>query len=93
MGSCEKKSRGERLARLEEQVLEAIESDEIKDKALDALVEIIIFSDAHGKPIFEKPLEEPLFFRQHFLPWVREGLRIRKEIDQASDLDIFKGEA
>lgn len=92
MGSNEKKSDGEYITKLEQIVLEAIEGEFVEDKVLDALIEIVIFSEAKDQPIFENILDEPLFLRQHFLPWVREGLRIRREIDDASNLDILKGE-
>ena len=90
MGSGQKKSRiNEQLKTLEATVHAAISDDEkTVDRVLATLIEVVVFSDGQGKPLFENPLDEPLFYRQHFLPWVRERLRIRREIDQASELNF-----
>ena len=91
MGSGQKKSRvNEQLEALEATVHAAISDEDanINDKALEVLIEVVLFSDGQGKPLFKNPLYEPLFYRQHFLPWVREGLRIKRDIDEACELKI-----
>ena len=94
MGSGQKKRRrNKQLEALEATVHEAISGDDDEeektvDRVLATLIEAVLFSDGQGRPLFENPLDEPLFYRQHFLPWVQEGLRIKKGIDEASELNF-----
>jgi len=89
MGPGQKKgARREKLEALEATVHDAIVEDEIDDIILATLLEVAINTDGKGKPLFSNALDEPLFYRQHFIPWVNEGLRIRREIEEATALII-----
>jgi hypothetical protein len=73
----------EMLEEMAEAVNDAIHTESTEDKVLDILLELTIASIAENRPLYSSPLDEPLFYRQHFLPWVKEAM------DEAAKLTEF----
>jgi hypothetical protein len=59
---------------MEEEVKDAILTRQTKDAILITLIDIARMSIRDERPISNSLLEEPVFWRRHFLRWVREGL-------------------
>lgn len=64
---------------------------EYRDLVLLRLVEMTVSAERSNKQLFPSLMEEPVFYRKHFLPWVRDALEERERMSEAqreSLLDI-----
>jgi hypothetical protein len=61
------------LAALEEEVRLAV-MDGTEDLVLSRLVEVTLRSIYSGRPLFDNPLKEPVFYARFFWPWVQSAL-------------------
>jgi hypothetical protein len=68
---------------LEDEVKEAIAAG-TRDVILNMLLEVTMASLVDERPLFANIIDEPLFYRRYFLPWVREGLQELRTIENAS---------
>jgi hypothetical protein len=53
------------------------------DKTLSILLEVVRISITEDRLLFPNPLDEPVFYRRYFVPWVKEGLEEAKAIAEA----------
>lgn len=69
------------LEELEDAVKDAILTT-TDDPILSILLEITLNSLVTHRPLFDNPLEEPIFYRRHFVKWVEEGLQERAKTEE-----------
>ncbi len=52
---------------------------EFDDGVLASLIELTVYSILNDRPLFDRPLDEPAFYRRYFYRWVKEGIvEVRK---------------
>ncbi len=72
------------LEELEDEVSDAILTGYTEDKVLKILIDVTTASVQSGRPIYENPLHEPIFYRW-FKGWVAGGLEEAAALEKAME--------
>lgn len=75
---------------MEEQVKDALVTNEFQDLVLLRLVELTVSAIRTERPLFSNLMQEPSFFRKYFQTWVREALEEREKLMASQQENVFQ---
>ncbi len=77
---------------MEEVVKDAVLTGEFSDLVLLRLIDLTATSIQDKRPLFPGLMDEPVFYRKYFYPWVNEALEEKKTMLAAQTRDVFSEE-
>ena len=80
MGYVPKKSEHESLSEIEDYVKDAILTEDFSDEYFASLFELTLTAKSSGRHLFANPMDEPLFYRRHFVRWIEEGMEEKRNM-------------